>query len=333
MSTTIRSCAACAARPHPAAEALTMRPCVFIHTGRRQWLPALVGRHSLLRASRHADAFDVQFLKADDHAFLRERDGQPFLQQGERKVWRHADAQSFSPLRFMPPQTMGYQGRAVVLDPDIFAVGDIWELLSRDMDGNAILARPRAGTMEPGCAMITAVMLLDCARLTHWRCAADFAEAFAFRRDYATWMALQLEPLETVGRLADEWNDLDHLSPGTKLLHNTQRRTQPWLSGLPIDFASGANSVERRVAASWLDRLRGRPRRDPRSTYQPHPDRRQEQLFFGLLAECLREGTITETMLREEIALAHLRPDAFALLDRAPPLPAAASLPELFRRS
>ena len=89
----------------------------------------------------------------------------------------------------------------------------------------------------------------------------------------------------------------------------------------------------RPAAASWLDRLRGRSRRDPRSTHQPHPDRRPEQPFFSLLAECLREGTVTETMLREEMALANLRPDAFALLDRAPPLPAAASLPELFRWS
>jgi hypothetical protein len=309
-----------------------MKPCVFIHTGRRQWLPALVGRHSLLRASRHADAFDVRFLKTDDHAFLRERDGQPFLQQGDRKVWRYADAQSFTPLRFMPPQVMGYEGRAVVIDPDIFALADIWDLLSCDMGGKAILARPRFGTMAPGSAMISAVMLLDCARLAHWRCAADFAEAFAFRRDYAMWLALQLEPPQIIGRLADEWNDLDYLSPGTRLLHNTQRRTQPWLSGLPIDFGSGAHSVEPPAVTSWLDRLRKRPRRDPRSAYQPHPDRRQEQLFFGLLAECLRQGTVTEAMLREEMALANLRPDAFALLDGAPPLPAAASLPELFRR-
>jgi len=199
------------------------------------------------------------------------------------------------------------------------------------MGGKAILACPRLGAMAPGSAMKTSVMLLDCARLAHWRCAADFAEAFAFRRDYAMWLVLQLEPLERIGRLADEWNDLDHLSPGTKLLHNTQRRTQPWLTGLPIDF--GSQAIGRRAAAAWLDRLRGRRRRDPRSTYQPHPDRRQEQLFFGLLAECLREGTVTETMLREEMALANLRPDAFALLDRAPALPDAASLPELFRQS
>ena len=35
------------------------------------------------------------------------------------------------------------KGRAAVIDPDIFAVGDVWELLSRDMGGKAILCRYR----------------------------------------------------------------------------------------------------------------------------------------------------------------------------------------------
>jgi hypothetical protein len=175
-----------------------MKPCVFIHTGRKQLLPALVARYSLQRGSRHADAFEVRFLAADDHSFLRERDGQPFLWQGERRVWHYADPQSFAPLRFMPPQSMGYEGRAIVLDPDIFAVGDIWDLLSCDMLGRGILARPRFMTMTPGGALWSSVMLLDCARLTHWCCAADFAELFAFKRDYAAWYALQLEPFASL---------------------------------------------------------------------------------------------------------------------------------------
>ena len=45
----------------------------------------------------------------------------------------------------MPPGLMGYEGRSVVIDPDIFAVADVWELLTRDMQGKAILARRRAG--------------------------------------------------------------------------------------------------------------------------------------------------------------------------------------------
>ena len=76
------------------------------------------------------------------------------------------DLQSFTPLRFMPPELMGYEGHAVVVDPDVFAVGDIHELLSRDMQGKAIIGRPRSGTKGAEGGIATSVMLLDCAKLT-----------------------------------------------------------------------------------------------------------------------------------------------------------------------
>ncbi len=55
-----------------------------------------------------------------------------YLRDGGKREWVRDDLQSFTPTRFLPPQLMGYQGRAVVIDPDVFARGDIWELLSRD---------------------------------------------------------------------------------------------------------------------------------------------------------------------------------------------------------
>ena len=33
-------------------------------------------------------------------------------------------------------------------------------------------------------------MLLDCAKLAHWRCEADFGELFSFERDYMDWICL-----------------------------------------------------------------------------------------------------------------------------------------------
>ena len=73
-----------------------------------------------------------------------------------KRIWRNDDLQSFTPLRFLPPQLMGYQGRAVVIDPDIFATGDIWELLSRDMAGKfnraygEVFPLPQAVLVEAG---------------------------------------------------------------------------------------------------------------------------------------------------------------------------------------
>ena len=120
---------------------VTAKPCVFIHTNHRQLVGALVSAHSFARNSAHADRFDVRIIHGEDYPFLRARDGQPYLREGERAIWRYEDLQSFTPLRFLPPQLLGYRGIAVVVDPDVFAVGDVWELLTRDMQGKAIVCR------------------------------------------------------------------------------------------------------------------------------------------------------------------------------------------------
>jgi hypothetical protein len=74
-------------------------------------------------------------------------------------------------------------------------------------------------------------MLLDNAKLTYWDAERTFNELFEFKVDYLKWIKLQYEPDETVGLFEDEWNDFDRLTPATKILHTTYRRTQPWKTG------------------------------------------------------------------------------------------------------
>ena len=295
------------------------RPCVFIHTNHRQYLGGLVSQYSLRRNSSHADRFDVRILHTKDFPFLSAREGQRFLRDAAWVTWEMEDLQSFTPLRFMPPQLMGYQGRAIVIDPDIFAVGDVWELLSRDMQGKAIVCRPRG---KPGHTlhMASSVMLLDCAKLTHWRCEQDFAALFEGKRDYIDWIGLRYEPRESIGLFEPEWNDFDRLTAETRLLHNTRRRTQPWKTGLPMDFRPARKRVQAAKPATWLNPVRRRLFGDPNAggVYQPHPDPKQERFFFDLLRECLDQGVVDEAQLREEMQRNHLRHDALRLLDRAP---------------
>ena len=116
-----------------------MKPTVFIHTNHKQKLGAVVSRYSLQKNSAHADQFDVRFIEVKDFPCMAEREGQLYLRDGEMRPWLNNDLQSFTPLRFAPPQLMDYEGRAVVIDPDVFALGDVWELLNRDMGGKAII--------------------------------------------------------------------------------------------------------------------------------------------------------------------------------------------------
>jgi len=298
--------------------------CVFIHTNHKQIVGALVAQYALRRNSKNNDKFDVRIINTEDFPFLKKRQGQLYLRDGVKRTWLYDDLQSFTPLRFMPPELMNYRGRAVVIDPDIFAASDVWELLSRDMQGKAIMCRMRSGPKGyiDRC-MASSVMLLDCGQLTHWRCEQQFEQMFDFKRDYMPWICLKLEPPETVGFFEPEWNDFDKLTPATKMLHNTRRRTQPWKTGLPIDWRP-AERFRLFPPVAWLMRARRHLLGEYAllGNYKPHPDPNQERFFFGLLRECLDQGIISEQMLKDQMSQNHVRHDAFEVLGRTPPLPA-----------
>ncbi len=301
-----------------------MKRSVFIQANDKQLLAARVAAYAVRRNSRGSEEFDVQFVRVEDFPSLYGRAGERYLREGKPAIWSNDDLQSFTPTRFLPPQLMGFEGRAVVIDPDVFAIADIMQLFELDTRGKAILCRRivPAGGGPPYWA--TSVMVLDCAKLGHWRWDESIEEMFAFRRDYRDWMSLKLEQQETIGVLADEWNHYDILTKETKILHNTGRLTQPWKTGLPIDFSEMKNSGApmegswKVLARALLRRLKCAARGDryfPDGYYQPHPDPKQEEHFISLLRECVRNGSIGVEEIRREMAKKHLRRDLLELLN------------------
>ncbi len=293
-----------------------LKPTVFIHTNHKQMLGALVSRYSLQKKSAHADKFDVKLIEVKNYPCMLQHEGQRYLRDGDMRPWLNEDLQSFTPLRFAPPELMNYQGRAVIIDPDVFAIGDIWELLNRDMAGSAIVCRPKSGRKGRKGAYASSVMLLDCAQLKHWQFERDFTEMFEpVKRDYMDWVSLKREDPATIGLLESEWNDFDNLTDNTRLLHNTKRKTQPWKTGLKIDYRM-ADTFQLFPPRHWLRRGRRALFGDYKfaGTYAAHPDPRQEAFFFGLVRDGLKDGAFTEDQLRDEIALGHLRADALELI-------------------
>jgi len=107
------------------------------------------------------------------------------------------------------------------------------------------------------------------------------------------------------------------------MLHTTKRKHQPWKTGLPIDYRP-ADSFRLFPPRHWLRRARRGLFGDYGllGRYGRHPDPKQEQFFFGLVRECLEQGVVTETRLREAMARNHLRHDALQLIENTPPLAA-----------
>lgn len=286
-----------------------LKKTVFIHTNSKQMAGAIVGKHSLKRNSANPDAFDVQITVQEDIPVFSEFEGRKFLRGGNWRTWQNADLQSFTPVRFMPPELMGYEGRAIVIDPDVFAVGDINELFDRDMEGKSIFAKPRPGHKGHANYVASSVMLLDCAKLGHWNVKNQFESMFAGDLDYEDWIELRNEPEGSIGYLESFWNDFDRLQTDTMLIHNTKRRTQPWKTGLPIDFTNRPNKLLRMLGISGYKK---------KGSYKKHPDPRQEQFFFSLLKECLDAGEITEEQIKAEMAHNHVRHDAFDVMNKVP---------------
>ncbi|HVJ35283.1 MAG TPA: hypothetical protein VND94_19385, partial [Terriglobia bacterium] len=84
------------------------KPCVFIQTNRKQLLGALIAEYSLKRNSATPDAFDVKIMHQEDYDFFRKKEGKVYLRDRLKRIWLNDDLQSFTPLRFMPPELMGY---------------------------------------------------------------------------------------------------------------------------------------------------------------------------------------------------------------------------------
>lgn len=276
---------------------------VFIRTNNKQILGAHVARYAILSHAKNPNNISVSFMNVDEMEEFRAFLGSPFIRSGKIMQNSEEDLQSFTLAAFMAPELTGYQGRAIVIDPDVFALTDITELFERNLKGKALAARPKRGVWD------TSVMVLDCSQLKHWKITNILSDLTAVRASYEDWMSLKNEK---VNDLEPEWNSWDKLDSSTKLLHTTIRLTQPWKTGLKIDFTRSRDGdyYFKLFPKPWVLRLLGRwP-----THYQPHPNKNIEQFFLNLVKDALTKNTITTKMIEKEIASKNVRPDLLKLL-------------------
>jgi hypothetical protein len=279
-----------------------MRPVVFIHTNDAQLVAARVCMYSLKAASSQPDSFDVRLLRLEQERRVNDRlHGRRVRYADVLITWDGLGLQSFTPLRMLVPELLGYRGRALVLDPDIIAIGDVADLFQEPWCERPIRCRTRE-SWRPGTARewSTAVMLLDCAKLKHWQWGKAIDRVLGQELDLLDWLHLGYEPPENVGCLPEEWNHFDTLTDRTRLLHFTDVRTQPWRTGLPLDYR--VHSVGAEVTEPPLTRA--------------HPDARQELLFFQLLLRAIEADVISCDFVSAQIRDGWLRPDALSILHR-----------------
>ena len=286
---------------------------------------ALVSAYSMRRNSRPT-RFDVRLIEHKDHPASSARRGPAYLRDGDRQIWRNDDLQSFTPLRFMPPELMGYEGRAVIMDPDIFAVGDIWELLTRDMEGKALMCRSRPSQGPPTLGHQGHAARLREAQ--HWR--TEPKTSTSCSRSSATTSTGSNLQLRGPGHYRPVRGRVERLRPADR---QHQADAQHAAEDPAVEDAACRSTSSRRrnpadPADGWLSRLRrqlfgeyGMP-----GSYKPHPDPQPGAVFF-----CAAEG-VRRAGRRDRGAPAsddmrdnHVRHDAFEVLERTPAARAGAA--------
>jgi hypothetical protein len=134
----------------------------------------------------------------------------------------------FSFYRFAIPELCQFKGRAIYLDADIVVLSDIRELFQFDMKGAGALARPLKSGADVG--RYTSVMLLDCAKLSHWKLSEWEPEINKHPEMYNAmlWVSPQSMIAKDFGNLPEEFNHLDLYNQETKIIHFTNLSLQPW---------------------------------------------------------------------------------------------------------
>lgn len=276
---------------------------IFIHTNNRQSIGATLSKFSIERYLPNNSGITVEYINVDKIPAFQKFAGTEYLFANTTRVYNPKDLQSFTLSRFMPPELMNYEGLAVVIDPDIFATKDISSIFEIDMSNKGIAACKKKDAWD------TSMMLMNCSKLRHWKINEILNGLTLKKLNYVfDVMSLLREPQDSILELPRIWNNLDTLTEETYMVHMTDRITQPWSTGLPIDF-----TINR------MPKLFGLIPREPihkllgkyPTKYLPHPNKDIENFFFSLVREALKEGALTEEYIEKEIGAGHVRKDIF----------------------
>jgi hypothetical protein len=182
---------------------------VFVGGTPAQELPTKVLEGSI--RSRLASNWRLELVRLWDYAHM--------VPKVTRKAARPRTPFSF--YRFLIPELCGFSGRAVYMDSDMVALGDLSPLGTVPFMGSRVVCPPR----DPRGAQF-ALFVVDCS--VGWQIGAFIAGLNSGALTYSSAMALKWTgPVRAI--LPQKWNDLDCMRHDTRVIHYTDMARQPWL--------------------------------------------------------------------------------------------------------
>jgi len=270
---------------------------IFITSNDNQLIGAKVAKNCIVRRSKYSEE-DVHIILESSVPQLSHFFSKPYLRQGRMMRFDKNDMQSFTLLRFYIPELMGYQGRALVIDPDIFLIRSGLEQLEKfNFDSSPIYARKGLQKNSWG----SSVLLLSCNSLKHWSLQSFIEGLHQGHIDYNDLINLRLE--KSVAPLETKWNEFDDIKQDTLLLHTTEKLTQPWRAGLKLN--SSIPPLLKFIPRAPIYKIFGKDLTIGRE----HPNPEISKFFFNELSNCIKENIISINEIDSAIEKKFLRED------------------------
>ena len=276
---------------------------IFICTDDEQNISAKVSK-SLIEKNSNIPSKNICIINEKDFFELDSIKGQKYLRNGKWETLKDDDLQRFTLLRFIVPSLMNYKGEALVIDPDIFLVKKGIEELSQLIKNFDLLCRKgfKRGTHA------TSLMYLNCSKLKSWDLKEIIKDLLSGSLDYDNLINLKNNNLN-IGTLNSYWNDFDNLDNETIFLHTTQKVTQPWRKGLPLN--SYIPPILGFIKRDFIYKLFNKPLR----IGVEHPNPEINKLFLYELNECVKKQVILRSEIEQAVIEGYIRKDIFEYIN------------------
>ena len=276
---------------------------IIIHTNDSQEIGARISEFSF--SKDRTNLFDIHILNVA-RTPVEKIFGGTIKRNGIDWSLKRNDLQSFTIARFYAAKQYNSYKRILVIDPDIFYVGNnidrIFNLNLRGKPIAAVYSDKRRGWESS--AMLVDVDLFLKKHDQNW---AQLLREH--KLDYTELMSLNYFSKSDVHDLSAVWNSMDALNHDTELLHTTNRITQPWKTGLFLEFNRfPVNSIRYKLEQALLDLGFSSAR------YQKHSSQKVEDCFLHLLRGAYKAGNLNDEVIRKGINKKYIRSDIFSLL-------------------
>lgn len=288
---------------------------VFIHTNDKQLFGATISKYSILKNNLALKEKDIEIINVDSNSYFDSTYNRSIIRGGKKYLWNKNDLQSFTLLRFLPPSLMNFNGYSMVIDPDIFSVSNFMNKYQNFGENKYLMARPNSENKK---GLATSLMIFNNQLCKDLELEKKVYEVLSGKYDYSKLMNLNFIEKDQFTPLSKEWNSFDEIDTNTIFLHTTTRITQPWKTGLEVDFHQNYPKYRYKILPNSLIKILKeiltKKKYPPYKRYIDHPSNEIKDYFFTLVTGALEDGYIDKDFINFNMKKKYIRADIYEKL-------------------